>query len=205
MSWETGRPIYHRLPLDSGSWQGNQIVDWVTDYWDGLLTQTKSAIDQPDDWLGGYEQLSPYFIDWVGYGLCGYSIWSPDWDDRIKRLLIRDWLKIVPNRGTLESCQLLIDHLCDGVVSVYDYPRADLDRADAAWCANDIPQIYHIGVPKEMMRNSPMWQDLERIKQQWFPSGARESRVQYQIAMADYAVAGDATGSFRSYQYEPTN
>jgi hypothetical protein len=207
MSWEQNRPVYGRLPYESGNWQGNQVVDWVTSYWDNLLVETKAALDSPTDWLGYPDELTLPYIDWVGYGLCGYGkVWDVAWEVDIKRRLIRDWVAIVPRRGSYDSCAKLVDNVCPGAtVRNYDVPRADQAVADAAWCGNDIPMIYHIGVPQHVPRNGNVWRSLERIKHLWFPSGARESRVQYAIAMADFAVAGDAVGGHRTFEYRPTN
>lgn len=208
MTWQTNRPIYHRLPSDSENWQGNQVVDWLTGYWDDLITSHKTALTEPTDWLGDpISEMSDYYLDWVGLALCGFGdSWNFNWSEEAKRRVIRSWNRILPNRTSRESLSVLADAILPGsrVVS-YHLPRANFARSDASWVGNDEPMLYHVYVPKSTNRNDVIWMQLESLITSFFPIGSRWVRVQYDVAMADFAVAGDSVTSFRSFESQPTN
>jgi hypothetical protein len=189
MSWENNRPIYHKLPAASGDFQGNEIVDHLTSYWDNLLVSTKQMIDNPDQWLGS--SPNTYFLDWVAIGLCGFGVfWDPDLPDPIKVQLIRSYDRI-RNRTNRISNDLLVDLICSGARLVrISIARAGVSRTGLSNTYFPRDNRYWIRVPHEYERSGLIWRMLERLITDWFPIG--NGRVQYGPTATGFTVIGDS-------------
>jgi hypothetical protein len=201
--WDFNRPIYNKLPVASENWQGNELVDWLTGFWDDLLVKHKENLSDPVDWLGEPDSIDPIYLDWVGIGLCGYgNVWDKDWGTEIKREMIRNFPDIMRFRGSLNSCQKLVESV-DSNVTVLSYSgqaRAGIDLAGVAVCGGYDPTHYSIIVPPNLPRNGRVWYWLERLKIGFFPMGAITSRVQHP-SLAGYSLAGDSTTGLTTYNY----
>ena len=201
--WDKDRPIYNKLPLISENWQGNDLVDILTGFWDELLVQHKNNLTNPIDWLGTPDQINVVYLDWVAIGLCGLqSIWKNDYPESVKREIIKYHKKILQYRGSLDSCNQLV-RCFDSEIQVSSYadqPRAGISLAGATVCGSDNPTLYHILVPTKTLRNGKLWQWLESIRLSFFPVGDELSRVQYQ-SLAGYSVAGDGVTGQISLNY----
>lgn len=200
MSWSTGRPIYGRLPVESGNWQGSPVVDWLTSFWDELLVQHKANLDNPTDWLGEPDQINEYFIDWVAIGLCGYGSF---WDTRLtldqKRRVISAYgqSRFRQSRSGLDA---LVDAIIPGSRIQNTRPaRADFAIAGISSVADPQSNSYQILVPIESERRSREWRLLDRILKTWAPIGY--SRVQHSILMADLSICGDVVTQTDFYGY----
>ena len=202
MSWERNRPVYHKLPTDSGDWQGNPIVDYLTSFWDNLLVGSKSAVDDPDQWLGNPDQIDPYFLDWIAIGLCGYAaFWDPDLPDQVRRELIRSYPEI-RDRVSYNSANTLVKAIIpDGAIDRVELARAGTARAGLAYTYDPRDNRYWIRVPHTIPRDGVIWQTLNRVIRNWLPIGL--GRVQYHPSAIGYTVIGDSilSDSRGTYEY----
>jgi hypothetical protein len=200
MSWSTGKPIHDRLPAESGNWQGNPVVLWLTDFWDGLLTQTKGELDSPEDWLGTSEQIDRYFLDWVGIGLCGFGvIWDTRWTETQKRSVIKSFGTSV-KRLSEEGLNALVTAILPGSRIQNSKPaRADFAISDLSTVADPQDSSYQILVPTVEPRGSRSWRALERVLLRWAPLGI--SRVQHERLMADVSIVGDTVTLEKTFGY----
>lgn len=205
MTWESGRPIYNRLPADSGNWQGNSTVDILTGFWDDLLMGHYQNLTNPGDWLGDPEGMADYYLDWVGTCLCGYGdAWNPQWDPEVKRRVIKAWVPFFTGRGSVNSCRAMIEAICpDAKLVTYDQPRVGFSLVSASWLGQDDPTLYHINVPNWIKRNSQVWLWLEDVIAGLFPIGSQHNRVQYLTAAVGFSVVGDSLTGGNSFGYLP--
>ena len=193
MTWEFERPIYHKLPTDSGDWQGNPIVDHLTSFWDSLLVETKRMIDNPEQWIGAASQgkIDPYFLDWIGIGLCGYSaFWHPDLPIDVKMRLISRQPEIA-DRTSLSAALAIVKALDPEIeIERVKLARAGVARAGLSYTYQPRDNRYWITVPPTIRRNSLLWSVLKRVIWNWLPIGL--GRVQYAPTAAGLTVAGDS-------------
>lgn len=193
MTWEFDRPIYHKLPTDSGDWQGNPVVDHLTSFWDSLLVETKRMIDNPEQWIGAASQgkIDPYFLDWIGIGLCGYSVfWHPDLPIDVKMRLISRQPEI-SDRTSLSAALAVVKALDPDIeIERVKLARAGVARAGLSYSYQPRDNRYWITIPHTIKRGSLLWSVLERVIWNWLPIGL--GRVQYAPTAAGLTVAGDS-------------
>ncbi|MFN6460541.1 MAG: phage tail protein [Nostoc sp. DedVER02] len=110
-SWATNKPIYSRLPE---CYQTNEVTEWLTDYFDELLVDTKAKIDDLP------RQLDPLLSDpeWLDFlaPLTGFTgdYWDKTWATETKRLLISNsFINIWANKGSKEVLSLVLN--CFGI------------------------------------------------------------------------------------------
>lgn len=193
MTWEFDRPIYHKLPTDSGDWQGNPVVDYLTSFWDSLLVETKRMIDNPEQWIGAASQgkIDPYFLDWIGIGLCGYSVfWHPDLPIDVKMRLISNQ-PAISDRTSLSAALAVVKALDPDIeIERVKLARAGVARAGLSYTYQPRDNRYWITIPHTIKRGSLLWSVLERVIWNWLPIGL--GRVQYAPTAAGLTVAGDS-------------
>ena len=189
--WSTGRPIYHRLPAESEAYQGNPLVDAITNPYDALLMAWKASIDNFDRDFLDPDTCRSDVLDWLAQ-LCGFTgeYWDPTWTDAQKRELIRkSHLFIWPYKGTqillewllglfeIQARIYLIGQFLVGVNVVGDQIGGELLR-------------YWILLPLEYRRTSETWALTERFNRLYMPCFA-ESRVCYERFYVGFSVVGD--------------
>jgi hypothetical protein len=87
-AWDTGRPIYDRLPNRNGLYE-NEVTDWLTAFWDLKAIALKQKIDDI-----AIKQINPLTCDveWLDYLsiLYGWNSkhWQKSWTGESKRLLL---------------------------------------------------------------------------------------------------------------------
>jgi Phage tail protein (Tail_P2_I) len=107
-AWATGRPIYSRLPGMQGAYNENPVADWLTDFWDQILIESKAKVD-----LISAKQLNPLDCDaeWLDYlaQLFGFTgeYWDVSWDVAGKRLLLSNAYQGVNIWGNKGSAAVL--------------------------------------------------------------------------------------------------
>jgi hypothetical protein len=200
MSWQTGRPIYDRLPGQNEAYRKESptdedpaIADWLTAPWDELLTGLRSAIDNiPQDMLDP-ATAKPENLDWLAQ-LCGFTgeYWDTSWPVAVKRELIANSLNFVwENKGTRALLEWLID-LFGLEASVYQVGAFLAGISLVGDPIGDADSIfeYYLVVSLDYLRTSTQWKLLERLNRLYGPVYA-DSRVCYDGFYAGFSVVGD--------------
>lgn len=112
-AWSSGRPILSRLPGINGGYSENAVAEWLTDYPDRILLETKfNAIDDIP------RQLEPLNCDedWLDYLAILYGFYGDYWDrnwkaDSKRILLYRAYDFIWPNKGSKEVLSYVLSAL----------------------------------------------------------------------------------------------
>lgn len=108
-----GRPFYRRLPSETpDTYQGNQVVDWLTNYWDNLYRDCAIALDDLP------RQFDPSVCDpeWLDFlaAICGFTApyWDKDYPVEGKRLLLKEsYTRIWSNKGSLDCLSFVLRSL----------------------------------------------------------------------------------------------
>lgn len=114
--WETPRPLYNpnSLPSDAEAYYGNQVVDWLSQYWDSFLVSQKAEfIDNLAQNYLNPQTCKPEALDWLATNILGfYGEWNPTWKESAKRKLLVNALSFIwPKKGTLSVLQFVLDTL----------------------------------------------------------------------------------------------
>jgi hypothetical protein len=112
-AWATGRPIFSRLPGANEGYTGNEVADWLTDYWDALLVSTKGTIDDLRDRQLNPTTCDPEYLDYLA-PLCGFygEYWDRNWAIEGKRALLAvAYSEIWINKGTKEVLEFVLNSL----------------------------------------------------------------------------------------------
>ena len=190
--WSTNRPIYDRLPSDAERYNGNPIVDAITQPFDSILIQYKAAIDNFErDFLNADTARSDA-LDWLGQ-LCGFTgnFWSTDWGDAQKRLLIKNSHSFIWNNVGTERLLiwLLSVFAIDATVfSVNDF-LADLSAADDDSVGGSQLE-YFIVMSLVYETFSPQWKLAEKLNYLYMPVFC-DSAIVYASFIADMSSAND--------------
>ncbi len=110
-SWQLNRPIYLRLPNESGAYQGNEIVDAITTPWDEQLVDIKNTLLNFNNDFINPDTARVDALDWLAQ-LSGFTgeYWDTNWTAAIKRELIKNsHTKIWSHKGTVMLLQYLLD------------------------------------------------------------------------------------------------
>jgi hypothetical protein len=203
MSWETGKPIYNRLP---GAEEGYRIDEeapghnpeecppvarWLTTPWDELLIELRGRIDGfPADALDPLT-ADEANLDWLAQ-FAGFTgrYWSASWPVAVKRQLIANAYELVwPMKGTKALIEWLIalfelngDIYLQGAFRVEENVIGDLIGGGTFQ--------YWVRTPLEYLRTSPQWRLLEQINQLYGPAAA-DSGVVYDGFYCNFSVIGD--------------
>lgn len=102
------RPIYSRLP-DCYKEDDPSVSDWLTEYWDQFLLNTKTKVDDIP------RQLNPLTCDpeWLDYlsVLCGWygEYWDAKWPVESKRTLLANSFTLIwPNKGSFKVLSFVL-------------------------------------------------------------------------------------------------
>ncbi|AUT00915.1 hypothetical protein CLI64_11170 [Nostoc sp. CENA543] len=202
-AWDTGRPIFSRLP---DVYQDNQVADWLTVFFDELLVGTKTLVDSIP------RQLNPTTCDAVWLDqiapLFGFSslYWDRGWPEASKRLLLANAYTIIwAKRGTRESISFVLDALniqheiWEGSSFILGSSQVSIDRlGDGAW-------EYKILLPRRYPFNGQEFQLARKINY-LFGNVWCESEVTYRdtITGSDFPGAANQTNTELDFS-DPTN
>jgi len=190
--WSTNRPIYDRLPSDAERYNGNPIVDAITQPFDSILIQYKAAIDNFErDFLNADTARSDA-LDWLAMN-CGFTsnFWDSSWGDAQKRLLIKNSHSFIwANKGTerLLIWLLSVFAIDATVFSVNDF-LADLSAADDDSVGGSQLE-YFIVMPLVYETFSPQWKLAEKLNYLYMPVFC-DSAIVYASFIADMSSAND--------------
>jgi hypothetical protein len=203
MSWNTGRPIHDRLPgaleayRKDEDWDGyDAAVDppigrWLTAAWDGLLMDTKVAIEGIPANMLDPATAKPEFLDWLAQ-LCGFTgdYWDTTWSVPVKRQLIARSLDYIwENKGTRELLEWLFT-LFDLQVQVYligDFLAGVNAAGDPVSGGRDFE--YFLLVSLAYLPPSPYWSLVERLNRLYAPVYASSTQC-YDHFYAGFSSAG---------------
>lgn len=200
MSWQTGRPIYDRLPGQNETYNKENptaddpaIADWLTSPWDELLTGLRTTIDNiPQDMLDPATAKAEN-LDWLAQ-LCGFTgdYWDSNWPVAVKRSLIANSLNYIwENKGTRDLLEWLIA-LFELEASVYQVGSWLAGISVVGDPIGDVESVfqYYIVVSLDYLRTSTQWKLLERLNRLYGPVYS-DSRVCYDGFYAGFSVVGD--------------
>lgn len=192
MTWQDGKPILGRLPIESQQYQGNEVVEWLVDPWDRLLV---AARDQ------GVNLYRDYFdpatckaeaIDWLAQ-IAGFTgqYWDASWPLDVKRTLIAEaYLRIWPTKGSRDLLDWLIA-LFELQAQVYllgDFLAGISVAGDPIGSGEGFQ--YWIRVPLAYLRTGASWKLVEKLNDLYGPVYC-ESQVCYDQFYAGFSAAGD--------------
>ncbi len=201
MAWDTGKPIYDRLPGDNEGYRKDQQWDgydpttdvalWLTEPWDSLLMELKGKIDNLPITHLDPAAADPENLDWLAQ-LCGFTgeYWQTDWAVLVKRQLIANSLNFIwINKGTRPLLEWLIS-LFGLQVRIYLLGEFLAGINAAGDLLGGDPFNYYLLVKLAYLRNSPEWALVEKLNKLYGPVFC-ESRVCYEQFYAGFSVAGD--------------
>ena len=192
--WSEGRPIYARLPSDSERYNGNPIVDAITQPIDSILVSYRAALSNFERDFLDPDTARSDALDWLGQ-LCGFTgkFWQADWTDAQKRLLIKNSHSFIwANKGTerLLIWLLSVFAIDATVLSTGDF-LADINAADDDSVGGDQLQ-YYLLMPITYQTTDRAWLLATRLNDLYMPVFC-DSAIVYASFMADLSSADDPT------------
>jgi hypothetical protein len=189
--WNTGRPIYDRLPAESEAYQGNPVVEAITRPFDELLMSWRGILlDFDKDFLNP-DTAREDALDWLAQ-LCGFtdSYWDPGWTPAQKRELIRRSHSFIwPNKGSL----ILLEYLLGvfGIeTEIYLTGQFLVGVTEVGGRLGGELLRYWIRLPVRYRNPGPEWALVERINRLYMPCAA-ESYVCYSRFYVGLSKVGD--------------
>jgi len=192
--WSSNRPIYDRLPSDSERYNGNPIVDAITQPIDSILVSYRAALSNFERDFLDPDTARSDALDWLGQ-LCGFTgkFWQADWTDAQKRLLIKNSHSFIwANKGTerLLIWLLSVFAIDATVLSTGDF-LADINAADDDSVGGDQLQ-YYLLMPITYQTTDKAWLLATRLNDLYMPVFC-DSAIVYASFMADLSSADDPT------------
>jgi hypothetical protein len=110
-AWNSGRPIFSRLPGASGSYSENDLAQILTAFPDDLLIETRQRIFDIENIEIYPETASEEWLDYLS-NVCGWDgYWDKGWSIEAKRsLILNSWEKIAvwKNKGSATVLQFVL-------------------------------------------------------------------------------------------------
>lgn len=204
-AWQSGRPIYDRLPGESELYKRDQsdpdynpttdVALWLTKFWDDLLIEQRGNVDNLYRDVFDPLTAKPENLDWLAQ-LAGYTgeYWDSSWTDTQKRQLIKrayDYVWI--NKGTKQLLEWLIE-LFDLDAVIYSPGEFILGETPLGSPIGGEPFKYLINVDFRgagYLRTSPEWKLLEKLNY-LYGTAYSESKVVYTKFILGYSHLGDS-------------
>ena len=190
-AWNSGRPIYSRLPGANEGYNGNIVADWLTINWDADLLALKAAIDEIPA-----RQLDPMTcdLDWLSFlaALAGFTgeYWDEAWPESARRALVRDsFLLIWPNKGSRFVLEYLLS-LFEIAANIWIGSALIADQSTLPATLGQPEWRYVIQLPLDYLRNSFQFRLAEKLDRLYSPLFA-DGRVAYEQFYADFSITGD--------------
>ena len=192
--WSSNRPIYDRLPSDSERYNGNPIVDAITQPIDSILVSYRAALSNFERDFLDPDTARSDALDWLAMN-CGFTgvYWQTDWTDAQKRLLIKNSHSFIwANKGTerLLIWLLSVFAIDATVLSTGDF-LADINAADDDSVGGDQLQ-YYLLMPITYQTTDKAWLLATRLNDLYMPVFC-DSAIVYASFMADLSSADDPT------------
>jgi hypothetical protein len=198
--WDTGRPILHRLPGQNEGYDHEDptsspyppVSDWLTQFWDELLIQTKEKFESfHANYLDPVTAL-PENLDWLAQ-MCGFTgaYWDASWPDATKRKLIaQSYLFIWPYKGTRAVLEFMYGEAFGLNARIYILGEflAGVTQVPAAVGGETLR--FYVRVPLLYLRTSPDWGLTDRLRRLYSPAYV-DSSVVYERFYAGFSLAGE--------------
>lgn len=189
-AWETGRPIYSRLPGINGGYTDNAPADWLTDFWDGLLVALKGKIDDLPRQLNP-DTCDPDWLDFLA-PLCGFTgeYWDKAWSEDRKRSLLRNSYTLIwSNKGSEAVLSFLLDTF-DINHEIWLGDSFLLGVTELPGTLGSPEWQYYILLPLQYLRESVEFRLVEKLNRLYGPVFA-DSTVAYDAFYCGFSVCGD--------------
>jgi phage tail P2-like protein len=176
-SWQLNRPIYLRLPNESGAYQGNEIVDAITTPWDEQLVDIKNTLLNFNNDFINPDTARVDALDWLAQ-LSGFTgeYWDTNWTAAIKRELIKNsHTKIWSHKGTVMLLQYLLDLFgLDAVVYAENVWFIGITAIGSPVGGRTLYYAIKLFIPgaenrQFYTRNSKEWKFIERLNRLYMP------------------------------------
>lgn len=205
--WATGRPIYHRLPVDCQQYQRepvdeNDIIpaDVLTDWFDVFLMASKLSVDNLFvDYLQPNTAKSSA-LDWLAQ-ICGFTgeFWDATWDDTIKRQLIADSYRFIwPNRGNSDVLVYLIQLFqlpTYPLFNIYIVPYWLANITNTPNIAGRVPDQFFIRLLNTTIRDDWFWHQAKDFVKLYSPAWVNG------VVCFDYWYAGSSAANDGVFDY----
>lgn len=161
-AWRDGRPVFNRLPGVNGGYSDNEVADWLTRYWDELLTTLSLGVDDVP------RQIDPLTCDvfWLDFlaiptGWVGLY-WDTTWPESAKRLLLAASLDFIwPRKGTREVLSFVLNALAIEHV-IQEGESFLIGRNEVGDALGEVAWDYTIVLPTRY-QNTPVEREARRI------------------------------------------
>jgi hypothetical protein len=192
-AWDEGRPIYRRLPEDSGQYQGNPIVDAITYPIDQILTQYKVTLENFETDFINPDTAKESNLDWLGQ-LSGFTgqYWDIGWTAAQKRKLIKNSHNFVwAKTGTKHLLLWLLNEVFELGATIYEINQFLLNSSllDVQPLGGELLR-YYILLPLKYSTNSQQWRLAEKLNLLFSPIYV-ESDVVYDQFYLNVSGLGD--------------
>jgi len=193
-AWSENRPILLRLPQDAETYQGNEVVEWLTRPIDRITIEIHEAIRNFDRDFVDPTTARTDALDWLAqyHGYTG-DYWDATWPTAAKRTLIANaFTEVWPNIGRSSLLEWLLDVF--GVRGEYYQPgdfRLNVNFTGDPLAGDALDRYVLLPLDANgYLRTSNEWQLVERLVRLFLPVYGR-STVVYEQFYLDFSVLGD--------------
>lgn len=192
MSWNTGRPIFHRLPGENGAYTDNFVVDALTSPWDELLLDTKDKLDNyysdyldPDTALDANLPWLAQLCGFTGeYSLVSYPVTAQ------REFIKKSFSFIWPFKGSRPVLEFVLSLVSGAKLYILGEFLADISKCDIDTLGADTNLIYFVLMPLSYLRTSPNWTLAKKLLHLYAPAYTK-GILCYEHFYADFSACGE--------------
>lgn len=198
-AWQSGEPIFARMPDENNSYRSNYVVKILLDYWDKVLSQCARALD------GLPRQFDPEFCDvnWLDFlaPLCGWTApyWDTNYPESAKRVLLKNSFSFIwAQKGSRDVLSFILNAL--GINHII-YIQGSFILGQSTLGTDQLgldPWDFAVLLPREYIRGGYEFTLAEKMTKLFSPCWCRRT-VAYDSFYADLSVAGDPVYDIQSF------
>lgn len=190
LTWDTERPIYKSLPSIFETYQGNDAVDYITQFWDELLIDTKANVDDVERQLDPltcdeeYLPLLSYVTGFTGkYSILNYTV------EQQRTLISRAFDFIWRYKGTEQVLTFILDTLeIPHIIWYSNFLLADISTVPHTIGEGNYKAYILLSI--SVTRNGDIW-NKALLNRELYTAAFSETTLAYDCFYADYSAAGD--------------